>query len=259
MPQYRKVKIVPLTELDKLNIQKASEKHYDVSELPQETQKELSQKLMHIVRKSEGAIISKPIKGKQYVSALARTTKQKGKIFAFPEPNPIHAYYKMAIEHLEKADLASQHFRQTHNNPESEYQNFCNFFEEITRGIIFLLMTIEGFINQLPQEGVIYRIEGVNKVKNDIEWMNVTDKLRLAVPALTGNDIFTTNRPVYDRLHLLNGLRNDLIHLKKLELANFTYYQELYKRLLDFPCHDVANAVFDLVNIISPGFFSEEN
>lgn len=259
MAKFKKVKIKPLTELDALNLQKASEKHYDVSKLPQEAQKELMAKLIDIVRKSDGAIVAKPVAGKQYVSALVRTTKKKGKTYSFPEPNPIHAYYKIAIGHLEKAETAQQHFLEVQNHPEQEYEAFCNFFEEITQGVVFLLMTLEGFINQLPQDGQTYVIDGTNKSKTDIEWMTLTDKLRTAVPVLTDIDIHASNLPVYDHLQLLNNLRDDLIHLKKLELANFTYYQQLFKRLLDFPSVDVANAVYDFINTVRPGFFDEEN
>jgi len=260
MAKYKKVKIEPLTEIEKLNLKKGSEKHYDATDLPAEKQKELLSKLMDIARQSEGAIVAKPVSGKQYVAATVRTTKQKGKTFAFPEPNPIHAYYKIAIQHLEQAETFQTQFHDAVNgHPEQEYETFCNFFEEIVQGIVFLLMTVEGFINQLPNEDQVYQINGNERTKSDIEWMNVTDKLRLALPALTGNNIFVTNKPMYDHLQLLNDLRNDLIHLKKLELANFTYYQGLFKRLLDFPSGDIANAVFDFINIINPNFLVEEN
>lgn len=259
MANYRKVKIVPLTDLEGLDLKRASEKHYDVSALPQEIQNKLMDKLMDIVRKAKGAVVAKPIDGKQYVSAVVKTTKQKGRTFSFPEPNLIHAYYKIAVSHLEKADALQQDFHKIQNNPKEEYDAFCAFFEEISQGIVFLLMTVEGFVNQLPDEDGTYQIEGVAKSKTDIEWMNFTDKLRFAIPVLSGTDIFVSNRPVYDQLHLLNDLRNDLIHLKKLELANFTYYQQLFKRLLDFPSSDSANAVFDFVNAIRPDFLVEEN
>jgi hypothetical protein len=35
-----------------------------------------------------------------------------------------------------------------------------------------------------------------------------------AIPTLTGADLYSTNRPAYDRLQLLNDLRDNLIHLK---------------------------------------------
>jgi hypothetical protein len=84
--------------------------------------------------------------------------------------------------------------------------------------------------------------------------MSLTDKIRYAVPAITDIDFFTTDSPLYDRLMLLNSLRNDLIHLKKLEHANFTYYQALFKRLLDFHSAEVADAVFSFIEAIRPGF-----
>src|SRR5690349_3873778 len=106
MNKFRKVKIKPLTELDTLKLQTASEQHYDVSDLPIQIQKDLMATLLSIVSKSKVAIVAKPVEGKQYVSALVRTTKKKGATFAFPEPNPIHAYYKIATSHLEAAETA---------------------------------------------------------------------------------------------------------------------------------------------------------
>ena len=258
MAKFKKVQIKPLTELAALKLQKASEKHFDASELPQEAQRKLMEKLMEIARKTDGAVVAKPVGGKQYVSALVKTTKKKGKTFSFPEPNPIHAYYKIAVSHLEAAEAAQHHFHEVDNHPEQEYEAFCNLFEEITQGIVFLLMTVEGFINQLPTEDQTYQINGEAKSKTEIEWMNFTDKLRQAIPILAGIDIYANNRPVYDRLILLNNLRNDLIHLKKLELANFTYYQLLFKRLLDFPSVDVSNAVYDFISTVKTGFFDHD-
>src|SRR5690606_36724415 len=126
---------------------------YDVSELPRKIQQDLMPKLMDINRKSGVVIMAKPVAGIHYVYALVRTTKNKRKTYSFPEPNPIHAYYKIAIGHLENAETAQQRFLEVQKHPEQEYEAFCNFFEDITQGVVFLLMTVEGFINQLPQGG----------------------------------------------------------------------------------------------------------
>jgi hypothetical protein len=259
MATFKKIKVSPVTELDSLNLQKATEKHYDLTGLPPDKVKELFEKVMDIARKNPGVVVGKPVGGKQYVSAAVSPSKQKGKTFAVPEPNVIHLYYKIAVNHLDISQQKKQEFLAVVNqHPEEEYQRFCDYLEEITQGIVFLLMTVEGFINQLPHENATYQINGEARTKHDIEWMNVTDKLRLAVPAITGIDIYTINRPIYDRLHLLNGLRNDLIHLKKIEQANFTYYQALFKRLLDFPAPDCADAVFDFINTVQAAYFTEE-
>ncbi len=260
MAKFKKIKVSPVTELDALKLNKASEKHIDLTHLPPEKVQEVFAKVMEIARKNPAVVVGKPIGGKQYVAAAVTPSKHKGKTFAVPEPNIIHIYYKIAIQHLELSQQKKQEFLEVVNqHPEEEYQRFCNYVEEITQGIVFLLMTVEGFINQLPNENATYQINGEARTKHDIEWMNVTDKLRLAVPAVSGVDIYNSNRPVYDRLQLLNDLRNDLIHLKKIEQANFTYYQALFKRLLDFPAYDCSDAVFDFINTVQAGYLMEEN
>jgi hypothetical protein len=259
MAKFKQITVKPLTSFDSLNLKVASEKRYDMSQLPQEAQTDLMKKLMEIARKSGAAIVTKPVHGQPAVSAVVKSTKKKGLVFAFPEPNPIHLYYRIAVEHLEKAGSSLQKFYEAqHSHPQNEYKRFCEFFEEAVQGIVFLLMTVEGFLNQLPAEGQTYNINGSEKSKKDLEWMDLTEKLRHAVPALTGVDLHAAHRLLYDRLQLLNDLRNDLIHLKTLQKENYTYYQELFKRLLDFGALEVANAVFDFINLVKSDYFEEE-
>lgn len=258
MAKFKKIKIAPIRELGALNLNIAEEKHYDVSDLPEEAQRTLMSQLMEIARQSEGVVVAKPVDGKQHVAAVVRPSKQKDKTFSFPEPNPIHLYFDIAVAHLEKAEnLKQQFFEAANTHPQAEFELFCSFFQEIVPGIVFLLMTVEGFMNQLAEENKTYTINNSEKTKKDIEWMPFTDKLRQAVPVLTGVDFYVTNRPAYDRLQLLNSLRDDLIHLKKLEQANFTFYQELFKRLFDFPLSEGANAVFEFITTLKQDFFHE--
>ena len=260
MSKFKKVKVNPLTDFESLQLKKASEKHFDATVLPSEKQKELLSELMKIVKQTEEAVVAKPIGGKPHVSVVLRASAQKKKTFSFAEPNPVHLYFQTAIGHLEQAETFKQQFLEVVNgHPQEEYETFCQFFKEIVQGAIFLLMTIEGFVNQLPEEGQTYNIQGEDKTKKDIEWMKFTEKLRYAIPVLTGSDFYTNNRPDYDRLHLLNTLRDDLIHLKKLELANFTYYENLFKRLLDFQSLEVSNTVYDFINSVKANFFEDEN
>lgn len=259
MGKFKKIKIKPLTDFDSLKLQVASKKRYDATVLSPDEAKEMMTKLLMIIKSSPGAIVAKPIAGTQYVSAVVRTTQQKKKMFSFPEPNPIHIYYHTANMHLGQAEINRQQFLQIgEGHPYEGYEAFCQFFQEMVQGVIFLLMTIEGFINQLPAEGTTYTIDGAASTKKDIEWMNFTDKTRKAIPILTGTDFYATNRPDYDRLQLLNDLRDDLIHLKTLEQANFTYYEQLFKRLLDFPSLEISDAVYGFINTIKGDFWLNE-
>lgn len=259
MAKLKKVKILPLTSIESIGLNIKEKKHYDVSDLPAEVQKKLWEDLMKIIRQGKGVILGKPIDDKQYVSTVVKTTKDKKKTFSFPEPNPVHGYYRIAINHLELAAQKQDEFHASlGSHPQNEYNLFCAFFEEMVQAIVFLLMTVEGFINQLPEENQVYNINGVKKNKEAIEWMNVVDKIRFVIPALTGIDFFVSNRIAYNRISALNDLRNDLIHLKKLEQANYTYYEILFKRLLDFQSVEMADSVYQFITTIRPGFFTEE-
>jgi hypothetical protein len=258
MAKFKKIKIQGLTELEKLDLNVASSKHYTISGSPEDFS-ELMAKLTEIASKSPGAIISKPVKGTQHVSAVFRPARKRTTVFAFPEPNPVQLYYDIAVSHLTEADTAKITFQQLAHAPsEEEFNTFCVFFKEIVQGIVFLLMTAEAFMNQLPDEGASYNISGEEKSQQDIEWMTFKDKLRYAVPVLTGYDLYANNRALYDRITLLNDLRDDLIHLKKINLENFTLYQNLFKRLFDFNSQQVSDAVFDFINAVRPGYFQEE-
>lgn len=258
MAKLKKISVQPLTPLDALDLQVASTKHVDVSELPREIQEKLHSDLMGIAQKSKGVIVVNSIGDTPFVSTVMRTSKAKKKFYAFPEPNPVQLYYQIGIGHMEAAAIKKQEFIEMHGaHPEREFEGYSTYFESLVTGIVFMLMTMEGFINQMLSEGAVYTVNGNEKSKAEVEWMNLTDKITFVVPGITGIDFRVTNALAFGRITKLNDVRNELIHLKKVEAANFTFYQDLFKQLLDFQIYESAEAVFEFVTTLKPGYFKE--
>ena len=92
MKQLKIIEIRPLTDFDKLNLQVASEKHCDMTVLDQAQTKELLTKLHELVAKTPGAIIASKQSDKTYVNTQIKGSRDRSKIFTFPEPNPICIY-----------------------------------------------------------------------------------------------------------------------------------------------------------------------
>lgn len=260
MKQLKKIEILPLTDFDNLNLQVASKKHYDLTVLDQAQTKELLTKLHEIVAKTSGAIIASKQGDKTYVNTQIKGSRDRNKIFTFPEPNPICIYYSSANRHLQQSyALKNKLFsEEQHFDANYHYGNFIEYFEETSEGVMLLSTTIEGFINQLLPENLQLEIDGVMKNKNEIEWLDITTKLRQVVPILTGIDFQQTNGKEYANICLVIDLRNDLIHLKKSIKENITNYQVLFKRLVDFDHIACSDSIFTFINTVIPDYLVEQ-
>lgn len=260
MKQLKKIEILPLTDFDTLNLQVASKKHYDLTVLDQAQTKELLTKLHEIVAKTPGAIIASKQGEKTYVNTQIKGSRDKSKIFTFPEPNPICIYFSSANRHLQQSYALKNKFfsEEQHFDANYHYGNFIEYLQETSEGITLLSTTIEGFINQLLPENLQLEIDGVMKNKNEIEWLDITTKLRQVIPSLTGIDFQQTNGKDYTNICLVIDLRNDLIHLKKSVKENITNYQALFKRLVDFDHIACSDSIFTFINTVIPDYLVEQ-
>lgn len=260
MKQLKRIEIRPLTDFDTLNLQVASEKHYDLTVLDQAQTKERLTKLHEIVAKTPGAIIASKQSDITYVNTQIKGSRDRSKIFTFPEPNPICIYYSSANKHLQQSYALKNKFfsEEQHFDANYHYGNFIEYFKETSEGLMLLSTTIEGFINQLLPENFQLEIDGVMKNKNEIEWLDITAKLRQVVPSLTGIDFQQTNGKDYENICLLIDLRNDLIHLKKSIKENITNYQTIFKRLIDFDHIGCSDSVFTYINTVIPNYLIEQ-
>lgn len=260
MKQLKKIEIVPLTDFDTLNLQVASKKNYDLTVLDQAQTKELLTKLHEIVAQTPGAIIASKQGDKTYVNTQIKGSRDRSKIFTFPEPNPICIYYNSANRHLQQSYALKNKFfsEEQHFEANYHYANFIEYFQETSEGITLLSTTIEGFINQLLPENLQLEIDGVMKNKNEIEWLDITTKLRQVIPNLTDIDFQQTNGKDYANICLVIDLRNDLIHLKKSVKENITNYQVLFKRLVDFDHIACSDSIFTFINTVIPDYLVEQ-
>lgn len=261
MKQLKKIKLLPLTDLDSLNLQVASRKDYDLTGLGKEVTREFLSKLFKIAGNAPGAIIATKVGDKNFVSTQVKTAKDKSKVFTFPEPNPICIYYKSANEHLQRSYAIKNkiYSEEQHFDHNYHYENFIEYFQETSEGVILLSTTIEGFINQLLPENLELEINNEKRTKDVIEWLDIKTKLRDVVEKLTGIDFQKSNPKDYANISLLIDLRNDLIHLKKTSKANITNYQQLFKRLVELDHVAVSDSIFTFINTIIPDYLIEDD
>lgn len=261
MKQLKQVELKPLTDFDSLNLNVASKKHYDLTGLEQGQVKKLLTTLHEIAAKAPGAIIASEVGDKTYVNTQIKGSRDKNKIFTFPEPNPICIYYNSANRHLQTSYALKNKFfsEEQHFDANYHYDNFIEYFQETSEGVTLLSTTIEGFINQLLPDDIKLEINGAKKNKDEIEWLDITTKLRQLLPVLTGIDFQQTNPKDYANICLIIDLRNDLIHLKRSVKANITNYQTLFKRLVDFDHVACSESVYTFLNTIIPDYLTEQN
>ncbi|HBF87457.1 MAG TPA: hypothetical protein DDX39_02355 [Bacteroidales bacterium] len=261
MRQFKKIELLPLTDFANLDIHVVDEKHFDLTKLgiSQEATKELLSKIYSIASKSPGVIIASKVGDRNFVNTQVKTSRDKKKLFTFPEPNPICIYYKSANEHLEKSYSIKNklYAEEQHFNIDYHYESFIEYFQETSEGIILLSTTIEGFINQLLEDNLELTIDGSLKTKSEIEWCDINTKLRQVIPQLTGIDFQQTNGKDYDNICLIIELRNDLIHLKRSIKANVTNYQLLFKQLTELDHIACSDSIFTFINTIIPNYLIE--
>ena len=260
MRKFKKIELFPLTDFDDLNLQIASRKNFDLTNIGQEKRNEHLGKLFDIVSKNPNVIVANKVGDKTYVSTQIKSLANKKRVFSFPEPNPICIYYLSANEQLEISySLKNKLFsEEQHFNSDYYYDKFIEYYKETSLGVILLITTIEGFINQLLVDNLELEINGKRLTKNKIEWLDLNTKIRQVIPQLLEIDFQQTNPKEYDNICLIIDLRNDLIHLKRSVKSNITNYQTLFKRLIDFDHIGCSDAIFTFINTIIPDYLTEK-
>ncbi len=255
MKNLKEIKILPLTDFDSLQLNVVEGISLNLGVINESLINEFLSKANSLSR----VIKTSNIGNKHFVMTNIKGTMEKNKIFPFPEPNPICIYYKSANKHLEKSYSLKNKFysHQQHFNYNSHFENFVEYFQETSEGVILLNNTIEGFFNQLLPDNMELKIEGIKRNKEYIEFLDIKTKLRKVMPLIMGIDFHQTNSEDYNNICLIIDLRNDLVHLKKVIKEDMTNYQSLFKRLLDFKHIDCSNSVFTFVNTITPDYFIE--
>lgn len=256
MKKLKQIVLKPLTDLDNLELNVSSMIQYDLPDLESE---KIAQIIKELNNNFPDAILGTNVGDKSYVNTHIKGAQNKNRIFSFPEPNPICIYYNSANNHLQFSyDLKNKLFSgKQHYDFNKHYENFVEYFQETSEGVILLSTTIEGFINQLIPEEFLLDINGKQLTKAEIEWLDIKSKLRDLIPTLTGIDFYRTNKITYECISNIISLRNDLVHLKRILKTNNTSYQLLFKRLLDFEHLKCSDSVFTFINTLKPNYFTE--
>lgn len=261
MKQLKKIKLLPLTDLDSANLNVTDRKDYDLTEIGNDATKELMEKLYKIAESTPGVIVATKVGDKNFVNTQVKTAKDKSRVFTFPEPNPICIFYKSANEHLQNSYAIKNkiYSEDQHFDYYQHYQTFVEYFQETSEGVILLNTTFEGFSNQLLPDNIEIEIEDKKLKKSEIEWLDINTKLRVVLPLITGIDFQKSNPKDYANLCLLIDIRNDLIHLKKTSKENITKYQQLFKRLVELDHVSVSDSVFTFINTMTKDYFIEDD
>ncbi len=253
--RMKRIKEKPLTNFNKLPINVANRKSIDLtkSNLSSEEQQDLVRKLLQDIGKlkeSGKMILAQSHEDDSFVMAKITPSKNKQNTLIFQEPNPVLIYYNSAIDHSENAIKIQKEIISKNWNPDELYPIFIDFFKESFQAITQLTMSLEAIFNQKIPEDIQLTKGEKSFNKNDIEWKDFKEKFRNILPFITGIDIFKDFYEDYQNIIKLNDLRNDLIHLKSIRQENFTFYQTLFKELINFEFERHATSVNNLISLL---------
>jgi hypothetical protein len=244
--KYIKIKELPLAIIDKSKMDIIENKKYIIN---YEDRNFLFKELKKIENKQQHKFITtiEDING-NHIASKIMPKSNKAKVLNFKEPNPIQLYFNLASENFDEANKFQKKLLQD-NDVIEESSLFNIFFKRITTGIVFLVMSIEGQLNQIIPDD----IEINNKNKNEIEFENFEDKIKIYVSnsKILGLDFSKNNNFDYMNITQMINLRNDLIHLKTQTETNQTKYSELFKRIIDFKIETNIKSTFTLLHFLN--------
>jgi hypothetical protein len=190
--------------------------------------------------------------------AISTRVEHNNKSYFFPEPNPVHLFFSNATEHFEIANqLKNDLWKLKSNEYHKLFNSFNAFFNEITTGIIMLYTSVEAFINQHIPENYTFIIDNKPQTKNDIEWMDIKEKIKDYLPIIFGIKFQITNEKDYQNILKVRQIRNDLIHLKTQLTINKTFYEKLFSELIETKTGDLVDSVFIFMNTFRQDYLIE--
>lgn len=249
-----RIKIKPLKELEDLNLKVASKKHYKIDESMMDG---LMDKILEIIADNPNVIIAQGRGDKpNSVSAVLKT--KSGSLIAIPEPNLVLIYFRIALDNVFEAKEKYVIYTQTKKNSPAKFNSLNEYLSRTIIAITFLMTTIEAFMNQLLPENLKLFLRGKTLNKSKIEWLDLETKIKRILPKIANIHFHQTNQADYFNIIELKKIRNNLVHLKTISLANMTSYQTLIETLLNFEFDKYSSSVRTLLDTIDTTLVEEE-
>jgi len=246
------------------------EKNLDPERIPEKVIKKAISKL-------------KPKDSKHFIAIVPETKElfsfipiiENDELFASKFPDPIQLYFSLAYSNFQFAKKTRHNI--TFQKGQGRGMNFVNDYlynwhlQYKISTIIFLHSTVEAFINYLMPEDFIYRneykakkadkflkqIKEYNKEQTE-RYILFKEKLSDVIPQLTKIDFQKNHQKIYDKLLNLNGLRNDIIHLRSKVDKNFQHFHKVFEQVLNVDLFEFVESVKDFINKIKPDFIEIE-
>lgn len=244
--KFIKIKELPLTNLDKSKMNIVENKKYTLN---YEDINLLFRGIKKIENKQKTKIITEiNDENGSHIASKIMPKSNKNKIINFKEPNPVQLYFNLASDNFDEAILLQKKLLKD-NGIIEDAKIFNQYFKKTTAGIVFLVMSIEGQINQIISDD----IEIKNKNKNEIELESFENKIKTYISdaKILGLDFSKSNNKDYTNITQMITLRNDLIHLKTESETNQTMYSELFKRLIDFKIEVYINSTYEVLHFLN--------
>lgn len=247
----KKIKNHPLTKTNDIPIKVEDYHKFELSieiENPEKFRIEFLQNLGKI--NNENMIVSQTKGEESFVMTKIFPKKNKSNALFFPEPNLVIIFYNTAIEHINNTIKLQRLIVNNKWLSEDLFLVFSEFLQESFQGITQLIMSLEAQFNQLVPEEISINHKGKTYTKEKLEWEKFNQKFRFFLPKLIDVDIYKNYNIDYQNISKLNDLRNNLIHLKSKKNKNYTFYQSLFKELIDLDYEKHANSTLFIISLM---------
>jgi hypothetical protein len=192
-------------------------------------------------------------------------------VFLIPEPDPIVIYFDSAVHyHNQIIERKSKLFESLSANTHNIYAvngDFYWYFSLTSSFIVFLFLSIEAFTNKIIPYDFEYKKVVPNKrteIYNKLEIQRNIDfieKLKFVIPQITKKNFVQEFSHKFQMIKNLKEFRDDIVHTKSKEneLNPNNFYEELFKKTLDFDFTNTLLATKDFINYYQKNLIEECN
>jgi len=186
------------------------------------------------------------------------------KLYTALFPNPVHLFFSQAIGHYNLSEEIKKQFDKnvikTYNpNKLSEMfkipdELYNSYISQKISALTSLMMTVETFLNFLITEN--FRLEEDNVTKYETERKySIKQKITKIIPQIIKINNLESYQERYNKILIINYLRNDFIHLKtKKDNRNMDAFVKVFEKLVNFNLKEKIHDVKDFVNYLKPDY-----